>query len=400
VAKILQVCNTNFYLSRFLKPLVQELVDQGHEVECVCEGEVADKAEFGPGVRFHAFAFPRTGSPLQFAGAVARMSRLIRNGRYDCVDSHNRNSSIVGRIAAWRARVPVNLYTAHGFYFHDDQSALARRATIFLESALSRITDFTLSQSRDDTDYAVSSGMIVADRILHVGNGIDVERFSPRHERRTLEAKLALPSGRFRVCSTGRLVQGKGFGDLLEAFALFHEEVPGSELLLIGGNIDQDISPFQQEFEQRIDALGLRESVKVTGLTDRVEDYLGTADVFVLPSYREGLPRALLEAMAMGLCCAATDIRGCREAIDDGQAGLLFPPRDITSLTSLLRKLHAEPGLRTSLAAAGQARARAEFTEARYVSLQVDAINRLLGTPAHPAPGSTRGRALSSAPAT
>jgi glycosyltransferase involved in cell wall biosynthesis len=140
--------------------------------------------------------------------------------------------------------------------------------------------------------------------------------------------------------------------------------------------------------------------VKVTGLTDRVEDYLGTADVFVLPSYREGLPRALLEAMAMGLCCAATDIRGCREAIDDGQAGLLFPPRDITSLTSLLRKLHAEPGLRTSLAAAGQARARAEFTEARYVSLQVDAINRLLGTPAHPAPGSTRGRALSSAPAT
>jgi glycosyltransferase involved in cell wall biosynthesis len=223
---------------------------------------------------------------------------------------------------------------------------------------LSRITDVTLSQSRDDTDYAVSSGMIVADRILHVGNGIDVERFSPRHERRTLEAKLALPSGRFRVCSTGRLVQGKGFGDLLEAFALFHEEVPGSELLLIGGNIDQDISPFQQEFEQRIDALGLRESVKVTGLTDRVEDYLGTADVFVLPSYREGLPRALLEAMAMGLCCAATDIRGCREAIDDGQAGLLFPPRDITSLTSLLRKLQAEPGLRTSLAAAGQPRAR------------------------------------------
>jgi len=378
VAKILQVCNTNFYLSRFLKPLVRELAAQGHEVDCACEGEVADAADFGPGVRFHAFDFPREGSPLQFASAIARMRKLVVAGGYDCVDSHNRNSSIVGRAAGWLARVPVNLYTAHGFYFHDDQSPRARRATIWLETALARITGFTLSQSQEDTRFVVDSGMIARDRILHIGNGIDTARFTPRHERAALERQFGLAHDRFRICSTGRLVEGKGFGDLLEAFARFHADVTDSELLLIGGNIDQDISPFHVEFEHRIDALGLRDSVKVTGLTDRVEDYLGACDVFVLPSYREGLPRALIEAMSMGLCVAATDIRGCREAVRDGRDGLLFPPRDIAALTDVLRRLHPQPELRARLAAAGQLRARGEFDEKRYVAVQVQAINELL----------------------
>jgi glycosyltransferase involved in cell wall biosynthesis len=381
VARILQVCNTDFYLTRFLTPLVQALVTQGHTVECVCEGgERVNASILGPDVRVHPFIFPQVSSPWPFAQAVAKMRQLIRTGHYDCVNGHNRNASIVARVAAWLEGVPVNLYTAHGFYFHDDQSSLARMATIRLEASLARITDFTLSQSTEDVAVMTAPGYIPAHRIATIGNGIDTTRFHSRHlERNTLETVLGLRSGVFRVASTGRLVQGKGFSDLLAAFAQLRHDDPTAELLLIGGNIAQDISPYQAEFLAQARSLGVSDALVVTGITDRVEDYLATCDVFVLPSYREGLPRALLEAMATEIAVVATNIRGCREAITHGENGYLFPPHDVASLVTLLRRLREDPSLRTSLGKKARARVSEKFDERDYVARQVQAIERLVG---------------------
>jgi glycosyltransferase involved in cell wall biosynthesis len=381
VARILQVCNTDFYLTHFLAPLVRALVAQGHTVECACEGgERIDPSILGPDVRVHPFTFPQASSPWPFAQSIASMRQLIRTGHYDCVNGHNRNASIVARIAAWLEGVPVNLYTAHGFYFHDDQSPLARTATIYLEAALARITDFTLSQSTEDVALMTAKGHIRADCIRIIGNGIDTIRFRPRQtERSALETELGLHSGRFRIASTGRLVRGKGFGDLLAAFAKLKADEPAAELLLIGGNIAQDISPYQAEFLAQAKALGVQDALLVTGITDRVEDYLATCDVFVLPSYREGLPRALLEAMAMERSVIATDIRGCREAITHGENGYLFPPHDTASLVTLLRQLHADPSLRVALGQRARARVCAAFDERDYIARQVQPIDRLVG---------------------
>ncbi len=384
MARVLQICNTDFYLSRFLRPLVLELVAQGHEVECVCEGDDIDRAAFGAGVVFHDFKYPRTGSLWQFAARIRQMRLLIRAGRYDCIDSHNRNASIVGRIAAWLERVPLKIYTAHGFYFHDDQKPFKRKATILLESLLARITDYTLSQSREDVEFVTRRGMVPASRIEYIGNGIDTVRFARSKDRVEVEHALGLQLGRFRVCSTGRLVKGKGFADLLEAFSEFHRTVPESELLIIGGNITQDISPFQHEFQQLVAALGLEDSVSVTGMTERVEDYLAASDLFVLPSYREGLPRSLLEAMSMGVCALATNIRGCREAIRDGETGFLFEPRDKARLTVLMKRLFDSPELRSRIADNGRELVKSRFNEPRYVGIQVSAINRMLGNLGEP----------------
>ena len=378
MARVLQICNTDFYLSRFLKPLVLELIAQGHEVECVCEGDDLARRTFGPQVVVHPFEYPRTASPWQFVAKIRQMRLLIRTGRYDCVDSHNRNASIVGRIAAWLERVPLKIYTAHGFYFHDDQQPIKHRATVLLEAWLARITDYTLSQSREDVEFVTRKKMIPPDRIEWIGNGIDVERFTRRGSRTGAEHALGLTADRFRICSIGRLVKGKGFVDLLEAFAEFRRSVAASELLIIGGNIAQDISPFEREFSDLVAAHGLQDCVRVTGLTDRVEDYLATSDLFVLPSYREGLPRSLLEAMSMGVCATATNIRGCREVITNGETGFLFEPRDRHGLAALMERLHADTGLRSLVADRGRELVRAMFNEPRYVGVQVSAINRLL----------------------
>jgi glycosyltransferase involved in cell wall biosynthesis len=221
-------------------------------------------------------------------------------------------------------------------------------------------------------------GYIPADRIEVIGNGIDTTRFRPRpSEREELERTLGLRSGRFRIASTGRLVRGKGFGDLLAAFARLG--APDGELVIIGGNIAQDISPYHAEFLEQARKLGIEQNVVVTGITERVEDYLATCDVFVLPSYREGLPRSLLEAMAAELAVIATDIRGCREAIIHGETGYLFAPHDVARLAELLNELRTRPELRASLGRSARTRAVTTFDERGYVARQVRAIDLLVG---------------------
>lgn len=378
MARILQVCNTDFYLGKFLSPLVLELALRKHVVECACEGHRIDPRLAAAGIAVHDFSFPRKGSPLEFVAAIRRMQVLLRRGNYDCVDSHNRNASIVARVAAWLEEVPVNLYTAHGFYFHDGQSAWLRESTILLEAVLARCTNFTLSQSAEDVEIAIRRRLVLPERIAHIGNGIDIERFRPRPERAEIETRLGLGSCGFRVATTGRMVKGKGFEDLLRAYASFAKQAPDSQLLMIGGNIAQDIQPFQREFSSAIDALGMGAKVRITGMVDNVEEYLAASDLFVLPSYREGMPRSLIEAMAMGLPCIATDIRGCREIVTNGVSGFLYPAGNIDALAGLIARLFGDPSERARMGARARDTALREFSEAVYVSKQVTAIERLL----------------------
>jgi len=373
MARILQVCNTDFYLEKFLKPLVFELKRRGHDVECLCSGSAHSPEFAAKKIPVHDARFPAKASPSQFFSSIQHLRKFLEVNRFDCVNSHNRNASIVARVAAWRAGVPVRVYTAHGMYFHDGQGKLGNILTETFEGWLARITTFTLSQSDEDTKRMVRRGWISSDRILTIGNGINTGKFSPE------KTAAAAPTEIFRVGALGRLVAGKGFEDLVRAFHSFQKEVPASELLFIGGNIDADLDSSAASMKQLIDELGLAGKVRVTGIVNNVEDYLGTCDVFVHPSYREGMPRSLLEAMCMGMPVIATSIRGAREIVKQSDNGFLFEPRDSAGIAELLRRVHGMS--RPERLAMGQ-RARdlvlKNFDEKVYVSKQADSIEGLL----------------------
>ena len=105
--------------------------NEGFEVECACEGEVNDVELLNIIGQIHPIAFPRKASLLSFGRSIIELSKIIKKGNYDCVQSHNRNASIVARIAAWICKVPINLYTAHGMYYHDDQNTFKKNITAF-----------------------------------------------------------------------------------------------------------------------------------------------------------------------------------------------------------------------------------------------------------------------------
>ncbi|MGZ3649998.1 MAG: glycosyltransferase family 4 protein [Bdellovibrionota bacterium] len=377
MARILQVCNTDFYLERFLKPLVIELKKRGHEVECICTGTGYSSDFSAHQIPVHQLRFPSRSSPIQFLACTLEMRRLLKSRPYDCVNSHNRNSSIVARLASWLAKVPSRVYTAHGMYFHDGQNRLAFLATELIEAFLAKFTTFTLSQSDEDTRRMIQRGWIAKDRILTIGNGINTEKFSSKTARRSVE-------GPFRIVALGRLVAGKGYEDLIRAFHLFRAEVPNSELLIIGGNIAADFDPAASRIQGLAKELGVFDAMRVTGIVNNVEEYLATGDLFVHPSYREGMPRALLEAMCMGLPVIATSIRGAREIIREGENGFLFAPHDWKELAGLLLRVQKmAPADRRAVGEKARETALRQFDEKAYVARQADALESLLrGAPA------------------
>lgn len=378
MARILVVCNSAFFLTKMRAPLVRALAARGHQVECACDAEDPGRLGASLGVPIRACSFPVSASPIAFARSIAALRRIIRAGKFDLVVSSNRNASIVARIAAWLERVPVNLYTAHGFYFHDDQGGIGHEIAYRCEAALARITSFTVSVSQEDLHWMVARGAVAPDRIAWIGQGIDTRRFRHAHPREDAERRVGLAHRPFRIGAVGRIVKAKGFLDLLHAFAEVRNSGRQAELLLIGGNIAQDISPFAREFSDEVRTLGVEDSVVVTGIVDNVEEYLSACDVFVLPSYREGVSRALLEAMSMELAIVATSIRGCREVIEESKNGLLYPPHDVQRLAALLQSLHDDPARRARIGQNARMSVVERFDERDFVKRQVDIFERLL----------------------
>jgi glycosyltransferase involved in cell wall biosynthesis len=378
MARILIVCNSTFFLSNMRLPVARALAARGHTVECVCGGAGHQRLQESVGLRVHYCPFPRSASVPAFFSSASALRRIIRAGQYDCVISSNRNSSIVGRIAAWLEHVPLNIYTAHGFYFHDDHGVVGRELLMRFEAVLGSITTCIFSVTAEDMHLMISRGFVASDRVAWIGQGINTSRFRRNIARSAAERKIGLSAGKFRIAAVGRIVSGKGFSDLLHAVAKLHQEGYRSELVLVGGNIANEISPLGRELLDEAHALGVADALVVTGMVENVEDYLAASDAFVIPSYREGLSRALLEAMSMELPVVATTIRGNREVIRDGVNGLLYPARDVEQLASRLRLLYNHPDLCRRIGSRARATVLERFDEHDFVERQICLIERLL----------------------
>ncbi len=303
-------------------------------------------------------------TPLQDLRALWRLYRVFRRESFDIVHTHTPKPGLLGQIAARLAGVPVVVNTIHGFYFHEGTNRWMRRLFIAAEKVAARCSDAVLFQSREDLETAVREGICDKHKAYYLGNGIDVERFDRRclSEARLRELRRQLGiSDRCRVVGfVGRLVAEKGFVDLLAAMRTVRRVVPDVRLLIVGetdSHKSDAVSP----------AIAVRHGVDdicvFAGWRQEVPETYALMDVLALPSYREGFPRSPMEASAMGIPSVVTDIRGCREAVEDGVNGLLVPPGDPDALAEALLKTVADRELAATMGAAGRSLARARFDE-------------------------------------
>lgn len=379
MARILQLCAVDFTVRHFLLPLMRAQREWGFEVEAACtpgEHVAAIEAE---GFALRPLAIARSRNPLRLLESYRAMRRLFRERRYDVVHVHTPVAALAGRPAARREGVPLVLYTAHGFYFHEGMRAPVRAAHVALERFAQRSADFLFSQSDEDARAAVALGISPAERTLAIGNGVDMARFRPdllsKEERDATRAEFGFGPEHVVATMMGRLVREKGFFELLEAWAALATRRPEARLLVIGDALPSDHDDAAGEIRRRAGAIA--PPVVFAGLRKDVPRLLAASDLFTLPSWREGMPRSILEAMASGLPVVATDIRGCREEVVEGETGRLVPPRAPGPLAQALEEVIADAATRRRMGAAGRLRAEKEFSEAAVIARQEAVYRRL-----------------------
>jgi glycosyltransferase involved in cell wall biosynthesis/ribosomal protein S18 acetylase RimI-like enzyme len=374
---VAHITTVDLTLRFLLLPQLRRLRAEGYEVTGIsAPGPWTDdlKAE---GIRhvpwLHA---SRAWNPIGDARAFAELVAILRRERFDLVHTHNPKPGVLGRIASRLVGTPVVVNTVHGLYATPEDRVLKRLPILAAERLAARFSDLELYQSEEDLRWARRIGLVRPARSALVGNGTDLRRFDPEAvaaRRAGLRRALGLPEGAVVVGTVGRLVAEKGYRELFKAARLVRSTHPDVRFLVVGA---PDADKADAIGEAEID--GARSDVVLTGWRPDVRDLLGAMDVFVLPSWREGVPRSAIEASAMALPLVLTDIRGCREVVRHGVEGLLVPPRSPHSLASAISALVEDPGLRARMGQAARRRAAERFDERRVEDAVVNAYRRLL----------------------
>jgi glycosyltransferase involved in cell wall biosynthesis len=361
VAHIATVASSLRYL--LLNQLVS-LQQAGYEVTALSADGADARVVEAAGIRFLQVPLTRRFAPAADLRALGALYRVFRRERFTIVHTHTPKPGLLGQLAAWMAGVPVRVNTVHGFYFHEHMAAWKRRFYVTMERLAARCAHGILSQNREDIQTAVQYGICPPDRIQYLGNGIDVRRFD-RSALRTEDLvrkrqELGLPPAAPVVGFVGRLVQEKGLLEFLQAARIIRRELPDARFLIVGpeDSVKKDaVSP------QVSLAHGVAEACTFAGQREDMPELYALMDVFVLPSHREGFPRAPMEASAMGVPCVVTDVRGCREAVEHGRNGLRIPLGDVQGLAASILALLRDPFSRQGMSEEGRQLALQRFDE-------------------------------------
>ena len=281
--------------------------------------------------------------PLQDLRGLVELVRLFRRERPVVVHANSSKAGILGRVAAVIARVPVRLFTVHGWAFKAHRG-LAAAVYLWADRLMRPLTTTTICVAQSELEAGLRARTCRADRCVVIHNGIEL---GPRPAPRQRAGAPVV------LLSVGRLRAPKDFVTLVSAMT---ELDPGSAHLRIAGD-----GPDRGDVERAIQRCGLADVVELLGTRDDVPDLLAAADAFVLSSDSEGLPMSVLEAMAAGLPVVASAVGGVGEAVIDGDTGLLVPPGDAGALGRALRRVVSDAELRSRLGHAGRRRAEREF---------------------------------------
>ena len=267
---------------------------------------------------------------------------LLRRLRPHIVHANSSKAGVLGRVAAWVAGTPIRLFTVHGWAF---RAASGRRAAIYrvAERLARRLTTVTICVSEAERTAGLAARACDAHSTVVIRNAIDAGDYlvtSSRTEQPTIVA-------------VGRLQAPKDVVTLVRALSGMQRRP--LRAVVVGDG------PDRPEIESEIRRLGLTGVVDLAGERDDVTEILAASDVFVLSTRSEGLPMAVLEAMAAGLPVVASRVGGLPELVLDGETGLLVPPGQPAALAVALETLLDDPALRERLGAAGRARVQTHF---------------------------------------
>ncbi len=378
MARIVQICAIDNTMKWLLGELNKGTVNAGIETIGICsKGD--NKAQIEKdGVILVNIPIERK-ITLSNVKSTIQLYKTIKKYKPDIVHVHTPIAAVLGRIAAKAAKVPYIIYTAHGFYFHENMKPSTYKFFYLIEKYMAKFfTDYIFTQSEEDAQLVVKGKFLPENRVVWISNGVDVQgKFNPnninQHDIDYLYNEFNLNKQDFIVSFVGRTVTEKGIYDLLDAF----EKIDRNDvkLLVIGGQSegDRDINNIE-----KIKKYQSNPNIIFTGRRADINYLLFISDIFCLPSYREGMPRSIIEAMSMENALVATNIRGSREEVVDGETGYLVPIKSPMAIKKKIECLLNDKVLLESMKKAGRKRAVEKYDEKKVILKQIEIFNSLI----------------------
>ena len=383
------VYNNDFYLHRFKGRLLKSLVDRGNRVYAIAPAGDSVKAIESTGAIFINWSLRRKGSgPIGELRSILALRTIYRRIKPDLVQHFTAKPNVYGSIAAQITGVPISIASVNGlgFAFIEDgfKGKLSRFLVSFLYRIAFRISQAVIFQNRDDIELLTDLNLLSQRKAIYIpgGSGVDLEVFDYKainvDNHIKLRQELGIPRETVVAILVGRMLQHKGITEFVEsAQTLSTEKIS----FLLVGPIDNG-NPASIHLNQLTEWMK-KGWVQYIGERKDVRELLAMSDIVILPSYREGLPRVLLEAAAMNKPIITTNVAGCKDVVEDGITGFLVPVRDSIQLAQATKTLVDSPKLRIRMGNAAREKAVASFDEIKVVANLVSLYESLLSNDAN-----------------
>lgn len=301
--------------------------------------------------------------PLKDLLALLDLSFFLIRNPYHIVHTHNSKAGFIGRLAAKLARIPVIVHTVHGFSFHEQEPVWRRILFRNLERLASHWSDKMIFISQPLIHWALRERVVREEKIVKIYSGIELDRFRPvtRDLKNRIKKKWKLKEDEPVIGIVSKLWEGKGHVTLIKAFSELKREIKNARLVIVGEGY------MHKKLFKLVNKCGLKDAVLFTGFQMDVSKIIATFDVAVLPSFFEGMGRALLEAMAMEKPVVATSIGGIPDLVAHGVNGFLVSPGNVEELAGAIKRILEDKNLARKMGKAGRNRINEQFSVAFMV---------------------------------
>lgn len=319
------------HIMAFHIPYLEWLKKQGYEVHVAARNDYENQEDCNIPFCDEFIDLPFERQPLKMNNIKVgkQLERIINDNEYDIVHCHTPMGGVLGRWAARKSTSKV-LYTAHGFHFYE--GAPLKNWLLFypVERFFSRFTDVLITINQEDYKRAQT---FKAKHVEYIpGVGIDLDSIQVNKEKVSkLKKDLEFSTDDFVLCSIGELNDNKNHNMVLEALSKVNDK--NIKYIVVGAG------ELKEALTKKAKELNLENQVIFLGFRDEIYELLSLTDVFVFPSYREGLSKSLMEAMAMKKPVIASNIRGNMDLIDDKKGGLLFSPTNVNQLSNYIMRM-------------------------------------------------------------
>ncbi|MCM3744098.1 glycosyltransferase family 4 protein [Sporosarcina luteola] len=340
--RILYVATVSGTINAFLIPHIRMLIEQGHTVDIACcITNPIDQTIYKYGCKVHEISFSR--SPLNNKNIIAykELKKIISDGKYNIVHTHTPVASFVTRLVCKNIKETKVFYTAHGFHFYKGASIKNWFVYYFIEKWLSKYTDTLITINKEDFERAKKK--LKAKRIEYIpGVGLEVEKFmNIKVDKLRKRNEIGVPKDAFTILSVGELNKNKNHEVVIRAFAKLNNS--NLHYVICGkGTIEPALKILASD-------LNVGDRVHLLGFRADIAEICKSSDLFVFPSFREGLPVSMMEAMATGLPVICSDIRGNVDLISDQEGSFLFNPIDAEQLAIHISKVIEDDNIRIKM---------------------------------------------------